>query len=264
MRTKLTFLISLWGLLMWSTSVVVAQTSKPDSNFHIYLLMGQSNMAGRGQLSEKYKAIHNDRVKVLSKDFNWITAHHPLHYEKPAVDGVGPGLSFGIAMAKRHPGIIIGLVPCAIGGSPIEHWVPGAFDPPTKTYPWDDAAKKIAYAMKTGVIKGVIWHQGESDSHPELAAVYLKNLQALIKRIREVTGDNNLPFIAGELGRFYKENSTINAQLQKLQSLVPFTAVVSSEGLVHKGDTLHFDSRSADKLGKRYAKKMREVQSASN
>ncbi|SEM64665.1 protein of unknown function [Mucilaginibacter gossypiicola] len=261
MRVNHLFSIALLGLMLWAPRLVYAQVARVDSNFHIYLLMGQSNMAGRGPVTQQYTAEHHNRVMVLNKNLEWVIAHHPLHSEKPAVDGVGPGLSFGMTLAKRSSKITIGLVPCAIGGSPIEHWVPGAFDPPTKTYPWDDAVKKIIYAMKTGVIKGVVWHQGESDSRPELAANYLKNLEALIERVRQVTGNANLPFVAGELGRFYKENATINAELKKLPALVPFTGVVSSAGLVHKGDTLHFDSKSAEKLGKRYARKMQQVTS---
>lgn len=261
MRINNLFSIAVLALVLWAPRLAYAQAAKPDSNFHIYLLMGQSNMAGRGPLTPQYTAEHHDRVRMLNKNLEWVIAHHPLHSEKPAVDGVGPGLSFGMALAKRNSKITIGLVPCAIGGSPIEHWVPGAFDPPTKTYPWDDAEKKIIYAMKAGIIKGVIWHQGESDSRPQLAAGYLKNLKVLIERVRQLTGNPNLPFIAGELGRFYKENITINSELQKLPALVPFTGLVSSAGLVHKGDTLHFDSKSAEKLGKRYARKMRQVAS---
>jgi hypothetical protein len=162
-------------------------------------------------------------------------------------------------MAKAYPNVKIGLVPCAVGGTSIELWVPGAFDKATDTHPYDDAIARISSAMKYGVIKGVIWHQGEADSSPEKAATYLAKLKELIGRIRALTGNPNLPFVVGELGRYRPEYAIINTELVKLPALIPNTAVASSEGLVHKGDTVHFDSASAEELGKRYAVKMREV-----
>ena len=70
----------------------------------------------------------------------------------------------------------------------------------TKKYPYDDAIARLRTAMKSGVIKGIIWHQGEANSTPERSPDYLKKLESLIKRLREIAGDENLPFVAGELG----------------------------------------------------------------
>ncbi|MEJ7691857.1 sialate O-acetylesterase [Daejeonella sp.] len=231
--------------------------AQPDSNFHLYLLAGQSNMAGRGEISEKYKDQGNPRLYVLDKDNEWVAAKHPLHFDKPPVAGVGPGLSFGIEMANANPGVKIGLVPCAVGGTSINVWEPGASDKATKTHPYDDALKRIEEAMKSGVFKGVIWHQGESDSNPKAAAAYYAKLAKLIERVRIITRDPKLPFVAGELGRFKEQYATINTVLEKLPGMVKYTAVASSKGLEHKGDLTHFESASADKLGKRFASKMK-------
>jgi len=231
---------------------------KPE-NLDIYLLMGQSNMAGRGYITDAEKNEHDDRVYMLTKDLQWVIAKHPVHFDK-SVAGVGPGLTFGIAMAKAYPAAKIGLVPCAVGGTPIEHWLPGAYDPATKTHPWDDAVERIKAAMKYGAIKGIIWHQGESNSEPEKAKIYLAQLAELIQRVRALVGNPNLPFIAGELGRYQPAYANINSELMKLSATVPYTAVATSEGLVHRGDTIHFNSPSAQELGRRYAVKMLEVQ----
>ncbi len=245
--------------LLFISLPFVAMT-QPDPNFELYILIGQSNMAGRGPLTEALKAEGNDSLFTLNKDRQWVVARHPLHFDKPAMVGVGPGLAFGIEMVKASTGKRVGLIPCAVGGSPIEHWLPGAYDSATNTHPYDDAVERILIAMKSGVVKGVCWHQGESNSQPGKAAQYLTQLTALIARIRELTGNPHLPFIAGELGGFLKTADNINQQLALLPKLVPFTAVVSSEGLTDKGDQLHFDAASANELGKKYAVKMQWLQ----
>jgi Carbohydrate esterase, sialic acid-specific acetylesterase len=242
------------------TGMFAIAQPKPDPNFELYILIGQSNMAGRGPLTDALKTEGNDSLFSLNKQRQWVIARHPLHFDKPAVVGVGPGLAFGIEMVKASSGKRIGLIPCAVGGSPIEHWLPGAYDSATNTHPYDDAVERILVAMRSGVIKGVCWHQGESNSASGKAIQYLDQLTVLIKRIRELTGNPKLPFVAGELGRFVKTADNINQQLALLPRLVPFTAVVSSEGLVDKGDQLHFDAASANELGKRYAAKMQALQ----
>jgi hypothetical protein len=226
----------------------------------IYILMGQSNMAGRGPLTAENEAWSNPRVKVLTKDLIWVDAHNPLHFDKPSIAGVGPGLSFGIKMAEANPSSEIGLVPTAVGGTSIDSWVPGAKDKATGKFPYDDAVKRITEAMKYGKIKGVIWHQGEADSSPEKARLYLPKLKNLIERIRALVGDEELPFIAGELGLFRNNSVNFNKQLLKLPNEVLFTDVVSAEGLTDKGDNTHFDSSSAKILGERYAKSMLALQ----
>lgn len=226
----------------------------------LYLLAGQSNMAGRGPVTDDIKDVHDERVYVFTKDQQWVIAKHPLHFDKPAVAGAGPGLTFGIAMAQANPSVEIGLIPCAVGGTPIESWRPGAYDKATGTHPYDDAVARVKSAMAYGTLKGIIWHQGESNSSPEKASVYLSQLTELIQRFRLMAGNADLPFIIGELGRYRPVYANINRELAKVPALVPFTALVSSEGLVHKGDTIHFDGSSAQELGRRYAASMLKVQ----
>lgn len=248
------------AVLLIAVHLCVSAQVKHVPDFHIYLLMGQSNMAGRGPITDSLKAESNDNVLMLTQQGNWVLAKHPLHFDKPKVNGVGPGLAFGIAMAEENPNVKIGLVPCAVGGTPIEHWLPGAYDGATKTHPYDDAVARIKTAMQSGVIKGVIWHQGESNSDPEKSKIYLSQLTELIDRVRKLVDNPSLPFVVGELGRYRKAYSYINDELTRLPALVPYTAVASSEGLVHKGDTTHFDGASAEILGKKFAVKMIELQ----
>ena len=247
------------NLLFIAVMLILASFSKPeqpDPNFHLYLLIGQSNMAGRGVLTDEYRNISQPKVMMLNKENHWVEAAHPLHFDKPARAGVGPGLEFGLEMAKANPSVRIGLIPCAVGGTAIEYWEPGVMDHVTKKYPYDDAIARLRAAMKSGVIKGIIWHQGEANSRPERAAGYLKKIKSLINRLRKIAGDKSLPFVAGELGRYRDTYHLVNDQLKQLPLKVKNTALANSEGLGHKGDKTHFDAASATELGKRFATQM--------
>ncbi|MBO9151535.1 sialate O-acetylesterase [Chitinophaga sp. GCM10012297] len=250
-------------LLIFTGLFLLTSFSKPegpDPDFHLYLLVGQSNMSGRGVLTDEYRHLSQPNVLMLDKDGNWVEAAHPLHFDKPRIAGVGPGLSFGLEMANADPNVRIGLIPCAVGGTPIESWEPGAMDRATKKYPYDDATKRLKIAMKKGVIKGIIWLQGEANSKPGRSEGYLEKLEVLIGRFRETAGDKNLPVVAGELGRYRPAYSLINEQLAQLPGKVKNTAVASSEGFTHKGDNTHFDAASATGFGKRFAEKMLSLQ----
>jgi hypothetical protein len=225
----------------------------------VYLLIGQSNMAGRGVIDSIANTYLSDKVLMVTSTDSIVVAKHPLHFDKPSIDGVGPGLKFGAEMAKADKKTRILLVPCAIGGTSINKWLPEAYDSITNTYPYDDAIKRLKVAMKNGTLKGVIWHQGEGDIR---RTDYLTDLIELVQRIRTTVGNPELPFIAGELGYYLKYYSptNFNENLNKFPAALNHTAVVSAKGLTHKGDDVHFDSRSAEILGERYAEAMKELQ----
>ena len=232
----------------------------PD-NFHLFLLIGQSNMAGRGVVEDVDK-VANPHVLMLNKQGQWVPAVDPLHFDKPSIAGVGLGRTFGMDYAAAHPNVTVGLIPCAVGGSPIASWEPAAFDDATKTHPYDDAMIRAHVALKTGRLKGILWHQGESDSKPELAADYEAKLHALIQRLRtelspELTGTKSIPFVAGQMGQFAERpwndaKKQVDAVHKNLPSVVPATAFANSDSLAHKGDEVHFDSASVRELGHRY------------
>jgi hypothetical protein len=224
--------------------------------FHLFLLVGQSNMAGRGVVEAQDKEV-NPHVLMLSKEGQWVPAVDPMHFDKPAA-GVGLGKTFGQIIAEANPGVTIGLIPCAVGGSPIDSWKPGVFYPPTKSYPWDDMVKRVELALPAGTLKGILWHQGESDSTAELAPSYAAKLSDLVKRLRELVKAPDVPFIAGQMGVFdgvpwTPEKKVVDQAHRDLPKEVPHTAFVTAKGLNHKGDKVHFDSAAYRELGKRYA-----------
>jgi hypothetical protein len=231
-----------------------------DSNFHLYLLVGQSNMAGRG-VPDSLSTISHSAILMFTKDQQWVPATDPVHFDKKEA-GVGPAISFAQTMledARRNKNIKIGLIPCAVGGTAIGLWQPGAFDNKTNTHPYDDALQRATAAMKQGVLKGILWHQGEANASPEKRVVYIDTLAALIERFRKELKVPNIPFVAGELGYFTEDKKAFNVILQQLPQHEVNTQVVSAAGLTANPDNLHFNTASARELGSRYAKAMKAV-----
>lgn len=242
--------------LAWCICMATFLSAQPDSSFHLYLLVGQSNMAGRGEITQAERDLLYPNIYMLGKDGKWLPARHPLHFDKPAIAAVGPGIAFAKTIWDAKPNGRIGLVPCAVGGTSIDSWVPGGYDKATNTHPYDDALLRIKLAMTSGRFSGIIWHQGESDSKPAGSVEYLRKLTELVARLRKEIGNDNLPFVAGELGDYRPNYQLINTELNKMPALIPHSALASARGLSHKGDTTHFDTRSANELGKRMAEKM--------
>jgi hypothetical protein len=214
-------------------------------------------MAGRGVPDAESKQ-QNPQILMLDSNNRWVPATDPVHFDKPAIIGVGPAISFAKEMLGNNKKIKIGLIPCAVGGSPISVWEPGVFYAPN-FHPYDDAMKRVALAMQQGVLKGILWHQGESDNDSVHAPLYLEKLKALINRLRNELHQPDVPFVAGEIGYFIKDDF-INKVIHQLPQQVPNTAVVSAKDLTDKGDHLHFDTPSARELGKRYANAMKNLQ----
>ena len=229
----------------------------PDKDaFHLFLLVGQSNMAGRGKV-EPEDTVPMARVLAFDKQRTWVPAIDPMHFDKP-VAGVGLGRTFAIRVAETRPNITIGLVPAAVGGSPIDAWQPGAFYEPTNSHPWDDAIARIGMARTAGTLKAILWHQGESDSAPpEKRAAYPAKLERLIADLRADLESPDAPFVLGQLGPFREAkvpgNNEMNAILLDFPKSHPNTACTSADGLTDKGDLTHFDAKSLREFGKRYA-----------
>jgi hypothetical protein len=222
---------------------------------HIYVLAGQSNMAGRAPI-EPPDTVSYPHIKMLDKSGNWVPAHEPLAFDKPAIAGVGPGMAFARALHAQHPDWDIYLVPCAVGGTRIDLWQPGAYDSATHTHPYDDALRRIQLAAQTAPITAILWHQGESDANPALLPGYAAKLTALIDRFRSVLQQPQLPFVMGEIGIFdasQQNKAAINSILQKLVTTIPQCRLAGANGLTDKGDKTHFNTVSARLLGARYA-----------
>lgn len=228
-------------------------------DFHLYLLVGQSNMAGRGRIESPDLAIH-PRVLCLDANGRWVVALDPLHTDKPTVAGVGLGTTFGKVMAEANPGVVIGLIPCAVGGTTVSQWRKGA--PPVE--PWgklyDNAIQRARLAQRDGVLKGILWHQGEGDSSTAGIAAYRERLTQLVADFRADLEAPEAPFVAGMLGVWdpqrHAGRRAFNENLAGVAEWFPRAAAVAAEGLEHGGDGTHFGSAALREFGRRYARAM--------
>ncbi len=248
------------GLAPGAPAATVAPPAKKD-RFHIYLLMGQSNMAGRDtrQLATQ---IDNPCVLTLNADGQWLVARDPLHPKQGRTEpGAGPGIPFANEMLKANPAITIGLIPCAVGGTSLKAWVKGAEH-------YEKAVSRARTAAQAGVITGVLWHQGETDtSKKETAETYEARLTKMLGDLRQDLGLPNLPIVVGQLGDFlnqtpekYPYADLVRAAIKQVPSVVPGVGYADSAGLGDKGDKLHFNADAAKELGARYAKAMQTLQ----
>lgn len=248
-RSLFLFLLAI-TCLNWSSALaeVTGADDKAPENLDIYLLIGQSNMAGRAPIPGDMAAV-SDRCFLLNSEGTWEPASHPLNQysstrKRIGMQKLGPAYSFAKKMLEADPDRRIGLIVNARGGTQIDEWL-GA----SKLYAGiRDRAKAV---QADGDIKGVLWHQGESDSRNPKG--YLEKLKTLIGNLRTDLGDETLPFVAGQIR--YAPHQAINDAIAALPSHVPMTAVVSSKGLTTY-DRWHFDTPSQIQLGERYAEQM--------
>jgi hypothetical protein len=213
----------------------------PQSSRDVFLLAGQSNMAGRGVVEAADKQ-PLPGISVFTKEKTWAPAVDPLHFDKPAIAGVGLGRTFAATLQKQAGLREIGLVPAAMGGSSLQEWSPGGVL-------FNNAVERTKAAG--GRLRGILWHQGESDSVAGLDSTYAERWLVVMKALREAVGD--VPVVVGELGRFNPKYAAVSEQLASLPVRASRVAFVSAEGLKAKEDGIHFDAPALKEFGRRYA-----------
>ena len=218
---------------------------------HSFLLIGQSNMAGRGFLSE-VDMICDTRIKMLRNGI-WMPMTEPIHFDYPWA-GVGMAPSFATEWLKDNPDEEIGFIPCAMGASCLDQWEVGE---PL----FDYAVTQAKFAMKNSSLDGILWHQGESDCVQELIPSYESKLQKIIDSFRNELNIKDIPFILGGLPPFLEHSSyletskyhkDINQILQTLVKKQECCYYVSADGLESNPDLLHLSARAQRKFGLRY------------
>lgn len=249
-------------------SVLPAGQERTD----VFLLLGQSNMKGRGVMPEE--PARDPRIAMMHlRDDLWYVARHPLHLVGDPLTfhgadnaGVGPGLAFARARLAHDPKARVALVPCAVGGSSIRLWHRGA-----RLY--DAALRRALLARQAtaaagGVIRGVLWLQGEADATAEGLPEYEASLLRLVDDLRVDLGIPDLPFLACTIGEMRREDapeklrlkSEMNRLLLSLPSKRAWTDCVDARDLTtHLGDFVHFDSAAQEEIGRRYAHRYLEL-----
>lgn len=223
---------------------------------HSFLLIGQSNMAGRGTIGD-VPPIENDNCHMLRMG-RWQKMREPINpdrgiFEGTYRSGIGLGASFADTIATRL-NRKVGLIPCADGGTKIEQWMPGELL-------FDHAVMMTRLAMRTSTLSGILWHQGESDcDSDENLLAHREKFKVMITALRRELGAEELPLLIGELSHCYDPRSKVNLRsdamndaYHALATELPNCAVISAEGLSMKPDGIHFDAASQRIFGIRFA-----------
>jgi hypothetical protein len=249
-----------------------------DANFQIYLSFGQSNMEGNAKFEPQDTVAVDSRFQVLEavncpeigrEIGKWYTAKPPLCRCKT---GLTPTDYFGRTMVANLPeNVKVGVINVAVGGCKIELFdtekyenymttAPDWMKAMVKEYDGNPYARLVAMAkiaQKDGVIKGILLHQGESNTGDTLwtkkvKIVYdnlMKDLNLDPKKVPLLSGET----VNAEQGGICASMNTIIATLPKT---IPNSYVISSKGCTVAKDNLHFDAAGYRELGKRYAQKM--------
>ena len=267
--------------LILAACAASAVYAAPDPNFHIYLAFGQSNMEGQGDIGSQDKTV-DERFQVLwaaddgscvgRTKGQWSKATPPLAHCKGAK--LGPADYFGRTMVEKTDSQIkVGIVEVAVAGCSIklfdkdnyasyarsqQSWMTDRIN----TYGGNPYGRLIEMAKKAqeeGVIKGIIFHQGETDAGDGNWPSNVKRVYSNI--IKDLGLGDDIPFLAGEVLRS-GVSSGANNNIAKLPQQSKNFYVVSSEGFnqaLGDGQNVHFTSQEYRDFGKRYAEKMIEV-----
>ena len=223
-------------------------------NVWVFIMAGQSNMAGRG-IVEPEDTVSDKRIFSINKDGQIITAKEPLHFYEPERTGLDCGLSFAKTLITKIPdSISILIIPTAVGGSSIRQWLGDSVFRNVKLF--SNFLSKVEIAKQNGIIKGILWHQGESDANEKNIPLHKERLQSLFSKFRSAIGNNELPVLLGELGSFSNNPSDfnlINKAIHDYAAEDKNSRVISTKDLKDKGDHLHFDSEGQRTMGKRFA-----------
>jgi hypothetical protein len=265
-------------ILLLLLLMLPAATQARDENFYIFLCFGQSNMEGFPGIPKEDTVDVSPRFKVLAavdfpalgrKQGQWYTAVPPL--SRPRA-GLSPADYFGRTLVEALPEkVTVGVVNVAVGGCKIElfdtstaeayaatapQWMKGmiaAYD----GSPYQRLVDMGRLAQKSGVIKGILLHQGESnggdaDWPKKVKVVYENLLHDLDLRAADV------PLIAGEVAGADQKGAAagMNEIIDRLPEVIPTAHVVSSKGLPIHPDHLHFTPEGYREFGKRYARTM--------
>lgn len=215
------------------------------------LMIGQSNMAGRGFINE-VPMICNERILML-RNAGWQMMAEPINYDRPNA-GIGLAGSFAAMWCMEHEGEQIGLIPCAEGGSSLDDW---AVDKNL----FKNAVIQAGFAMQDSELIGILWHQGESDSYGGGYQTYYKKLQVIIESLRKELNAFEVPLIIGGLGDFLGKNGfglncteyeLVNEQLLKFAREQENSCFVTAEGLTPNPAGIHMDAVSQRRFGVRY------------
>ena len=244
------------------SNIIKDGIAKDDKQITSFLMIGQSNMSGRGDFGEVDRII-NDKCFMLRMG-RWQPMSEPINVDRDILNirfhsGVCLAASFADDVSKYIKGEV-GLIPCADGGTRIAQWQPGEIL-------FDHAVMQTKLALRNSKLGGIIWHQGESDCGEEYdPEVYRARFLNTMTCLRKELNAEHLPLIIGEISydiskewRYQAHCHEMNILLNQLKDELPCCDIVSSKGLALKADGIHFNSASLREFGHRYFEKYKQL-----
>jgi len=249
-----------------------------DKNFYIFICFGQSNMEGNARIQPEDTVGVDSRFKVLyavdcsdkgrTKD-TWSTAVPPLARCKT---GLTPADYFGRTLVANLPKKIkVGIINVSVAGAKIEVFEKDSYQSYLATAPvwmksiateyggspYDRLVELAKLAQKSGVIKGVLLHQGESNPNDTLWTKKVKGIYDNLMKDLDLK-PKKVPLLAGELVNADQQGACANMNkiIATLPQTLPNSYVISSAGCTCARDHLHFTAEGYRLLGKRYGETM--------
>lgn len=234
--------------------------------YDVYLMIGQSNMAGRGEFVARDTVQPLEGVWLLDSAGNEERALPPLNkYSTIRKDiklqGYNPAINFS-ELIHRRTGRKILLVVNARGGSAIGHWMPS-----DKHRFHDEAIRRTREALAYGDLKGIVWHQGETDIQ-KFTPDYVGKFDTMITALRDSLGQGDVPVVVGQVGQWgWAPAEDIRAfndsVVPAIARRVKNCSFVNSDGLARRYKDNerdpHFGRKAQIELGRRYADAMTEL-----
>lgn len=233
----------------------------------IFLLIGQSNMAGRAPI-ESVDEPAPAGVYLLDDAGRWTPASNvPNGLNRystvgvAAAAGLGPGTTFGRDLAEAT-GRRIGLVVNARGGTAIAQWRPVDHEGDYALFDEAVARARLALDNNPGAqLRGILWHQGEGDNRGGVEDYYVNDIDEIVTALRTTLDAPTAVFVAGEVGTWMGRGARVNPEIRRIPEVVDLSGWVSSEGLTtHETDRdpwgPHFNSEGQRILGARYAEEV--------
>ncbi|XP_074348578.1 putative carbohydrate esterase At4g34215 [Apium graveolens] len=240
---------------MDTSNTTPTSTQPPPPPKQIFILSGQSNMAGRGGVTNKHwnniippQCTPHPSIHRFTADLKWVPAKDPLHadIDTKKTCGVGPGMPF--ANAVKDVVGEVGLVPCAVGGTAIKEWARGC-------HLYENMIKRAKASVENDQeeIRAVLWYQGESDtSSKQCVEAYRGNMEMLTDNVRLDLGLPHLPIIQVAIASGDKKYLEEIREIQKAID-VQNVVCVDAKGLELKEDKLHLTTEACVELGQMLA-----------
>ena len=245
--------------ILMSLAMSLLFCSCVEEGYDVYLCIGQSNMAGRGTLIEADTAAV-EGVWLLNGEGEPVSARHPMNRYSTirkdiSVQQMSPSFRFATEMYRLNGRKVL-LVVNARGGTGVDSWQKDAPVREDRPRYFDEAVRRTREALQYGELKGIIWHQGESDEkNPD---GYAERLARMMADLRAELGAGQVPVVVGEIARWLPYTERINSQIHRAVTLIPMSACVSSEGcgMLRDESDPHFNREGELLLGERYAEQM--------